>query len=176
MTTAVMEKPKTEKPPTKIKFRLLRARHIENVYETNDKGWYILNANGKRIKKGTTAYQVERDPVTGGPKQPIFESEKELDKLFNAQGFAPKFERISEPTLVMIDPLERRQGETIQSFLARLADMQEQIKGEIDNKIKQVDNMDKDELTSFAEDNEIDVSKAKDIVQLRNTIKAALKG
>lgn len=176
MTTATMEKPKTAKPPKKIRFRLLRARHIETEYEHDEKGNIVLDKNGKWKKIGTTPYQVVRDPVTKRPQQPVFESYHELDKKFNAPGYPPKFERVGEPERIVINPVERQPGETLQAYIIRLGEFAEQAKALSEDSIKRIDAMDKDQLAELAAQEEIDISKCKDVINIKATIKAALKG
>lgn len=153
-----------KKTAKKFKFRLLRGRHIETVGRTEGN------------KPITRVHQVERDPVTKLPICPIIETDHDLDKMFNVPGFAPKFERLYDDAKVPVDPTQRFPGETLQSYLARLASLQEQISMEITSKLASVDKMNKSELEDFAEQEEIDLAGAKTVDEMRKFIKSTLTG
>ncbi len=143
----------------KFKFKLLRGRHIEGV------------------KPDVKAYQVEKDPVTKFPICPIIETDKDLGKLFNQEGVSPKFERIyGEPTPVPLNPLERMAGESVQAYNARLAELMQGIKQKTEEQAKAIDKLSKEDLESFAEENEIDLRGVKTLEQMRVAVKTALKG
>lgn len=167
MSTAVAEVPESlsQKAKPKFKFRLLRSRHSEKVPDPNNPG-----------KKIHISYQVERDPVTKIPIQPIFESEHELDKMFNMPGFTPKYERIGDATQTILNPMDRVPGETISDYMRRLTDLQESIKATISEKIKEVDALEDADLIAYAEAEEFDISGATTPAQQRTAIKKAIRG
>lgn len=167
MSTTVVKAPGTtsQKVKSKFKFRLLRSRHSEKVPDPNNPG-----------KKIHISYQVERDPVTKIPIQPIFESEHELDKMFNVPGFTPKYERIGDATQTILNPMERVPGETISDYMRRLTDLQESIKATISEKLKEVDSLEDDDLTAYAEAEEFDITGATTPAQQRTAIKRAIRG
>lgn len=132
-----------------------------------------------RIGKGENArdYKVTINPVTKQRITPVIETDKDLGKLFNCPGFAPKFaEEGKEVEPVVLDPTVRQPGETLQAFLTRLQDLQDSVKSTIDVAIKQVDGYSKEELEDFAEENEVDLKGAKTVEQMRTILKNALKG
>lgn len=145
-----------------IQFRLLRGMHTE----------------GKGDARKT--YQVSRNPVTKEPIQPVFESNKPLDEWFNDASGNPKFrkfERVNPvPQPIVINPLERQAGETVQTFLARLNELTATIKAETQSRLKALDGMSFDKLKEFAEDEELDITTAKTREQALTLIKSALKG
>jgi hypothetical protein len=144
------------------KFRLLRGSHTE----------------GKGASLRT--YRVSRDPLTKEWQQPIIESTKPLDKLFNDPSNSAKhrkFERLTDvPATIVINPLERQPGETVAAFLSRLAELSDTIKQETVNRLKELDSLSKDDLEAFAEQEEIDVRIAKNREHMLTIIKTALKG
>lgn len=154
--TKTAEKPQT---PKKNTYRLLRGRHVEKVGEVA----------GKPVLK---TYQADRRTDT----YPLIETDKDLS-IFNGKGVAPKFEVVKEAAApVYVDPTVRRPGETMQAYLVRLAEFQNQAKSSIDAAVKSVDGMSLDELKEFADAEEIDLKGAKTVDEMRKTVKAALRG
>lgn len=145
-----------------IQFRLLRGSHTE----------------GKGENRKT--YKVERNPITKEPIQPVFESNKPLDQYFNDASGNPKFrkfERVNPVAApIVINPLERQPGETVQAFLARLSELAATIKAETQSRLKALDGMSLEKLKEFAEDEELDISTAKTREHALTMIKSALKG
>lgn len=161
MATATMEKPKTKAVGKKDtdkpqRYRLLRGRHIQ------------------KEKGVSVAYQVERDKVTKAPICPVLESDKDLCKLFNAPGKAPKFEKVGDTQIEITDPMTRLPGETIQAYMSRLAELQTQIKEQLESRLLELDNMDKEALEEFAQNEEIDLGDAKSLKDIRKVIRNAL--
>lgn len=159
---AVVDKPKSKtenKAPVKLnKFRLLRGRHVDKTTGEN------------------VTYQVTKDPVTKRINQPIFESKYDLDRIHNSPGLQPKFERVGEQTQIILNPLDRYPGETLQVYLGRLSRLQESIQEEVDKKVKEVDALEDADLVPYAEAEEINIEGAKGHKQVREAIKKALKG
>ncbi len=122
-------------------------------------------------------YQVDRDPITGQMRCPIIETDKDLCKLFNSVGFAPKFQAVDEVTVELADPTQRMQGESIQEYLLRLDDVIEKAKKSANDAFKEVDVLaTREDLEDFAEGNEIEIpATAKTIDQMKAVIKNALK-
>lgn len=161
MSTATAEKPKKAvgtktTPGKKQRYRLLRSRHTQKE-------------NGVNV-----SYQVERDKVTRAPICPIVESDKDLCKLFNFPGKAPKFERVGDTHIEIADPMTRLPGETIQAYMGRLAELQTQITEQLEARLLELDNMSKEQLEEFAQNEEIDIGEAKSLKDIRKAIRTAL--
>lgn len=163
ITTPVKVKQPKKDAPKKYKFRLLRARHIETTFD--DTG-----------KKNNVVHQVTRHPDTKEYQCPIFESTKELDVLFNVQGFPPKFQRIGNEPTIVINPTERIPGESVQQFLGRLSKLQATISSVIVEKLHEIDSLGDDELVAYAEAEEIEIDDSEPPVKIRERIKKHYKG
>lgn len=144
----------TEKPVRK--FRVLHGRHIDE----------------KKF-----AHQVTFHPVTKERICPIVETTVDLCKQFNVAGYTPKFEEIHEgaaPEPIYVDSMQRLPGETVQEYLGRITALGESIKATLDNTIKQVNSMTKEQLEDFAEQEEIDITAAKNIEATKKIIRMAI--
>lgn len=122
-------------------------------------------------------YQVDRDPITKQMRCPIIETDKDLCKMFNVEGFAPKFQALDDTAFELGDPTQRIPGESIQEYLLRLEDVIEKAKKSATEAFKEVDVLTtREELEDFAEGNEIDIpTTAKTVEQMKAVIKNALK-
>jgi len=122
-------------------------------------------------------YQVDRDPTTKQMRCPVIETDKDLCKMFNVSGFAPKFAYLEEAEVIVTDPTQRMPGESIQEYLLRLEDVIEKAKKSATDAFKEVDVLvTREEVEDFAEGNEIDIpATAKTVEQMKAVIKNALK-
>lgn len=122
-------------------------------------------------------YQVYKDPVTKLPVHQLIETDKDLHALFDQEGFPAKFQPVEGiPEPVYVNPTERQPGESIQAYMSRLNELQATIKAQLEERLKEVDKMSKEQLETFAENEEIDLKNAKTVEQMRVAVKTALKG
>lgn len=84
------------------RFRILAGGHDESISPQIDKEGNILRAGVQRFYRG---------PDNQGRPGDVFDSEKELDKMFNAPG-SVKFERVSDDTPLRHDYLDQIKSET----------------------------------------------------------------
>lgn len=154
----------------RFKFRLLRGPHHDRQGDPT-------------VNEGRRKFQaLSNDKLHGhlpfDQRFPLIETTTDLSVFNGKDKTQIKFQPVTEQTntVVEIDPRVRRTGETIQQYMARLQEFATSVKLELDNQLREVDKMDLEGLREFAEDNEIDVEKAKGIDDMRRMVKAALSG
>lgn len=143
--------------------RLLRGRHIDRQGPADESGRRTLRTFQANVRTGTF---------------PEFETVNDLagDKAHSPTGFPRKFENVHtvqrEPP---IDPTKRQPGETVTAYLGRLNDIAAAARTQTEQTVKALDTMGMPQLQEFAETEEIDISTAKNVEEVRKIIRSAFK-
>lgn len=157
-----------------FRVRLLRGRHADREGKWDPEDENKSFAPGTPERKGRNSVRTFQANRNRGVF-PEFETVTDLTvAAYNPKGYPPRFEIVSAPSVVEIDPMVRRPGEALSAFIARVNDIAAQVKGTVEQTLKSLDTMTLEQLRDVAETEEVEYEECRTADDFRKAIRSRL--